>query len=135
MNKRDKAPVDVVMPEIKLTIADLAYMTGLLPGATRCTGDSKVTDKLKFLGLIEIQDVPACPKAVAAFDASVKEWQTKTVLAVKEKRWEDVGGMSYALKEDRRPAGSQKLMLTATGAEFIAKGRTRSITSLKASCL
>lgn len=59
MTKRNKAPVDVVMPEIKLTIAGLAYMTGLLPGATRCAEDSKVTDKLKFLGLISITSLKA----------------------------------------------------------------------------
>ena len=137
MTKQSKAPVSVVMPEIKLNVADLAYMTGLLPGATRCLGSHKITDKLSFLGLIEKSDIPACPKATAKFDKDREDWKVKTRKAIVAGDWNDLleYGVPYQIQSGRRPRPSTDFVLTKAGLDFMAKGRTSSITSMKAGCV
>lgn len=128
-----KAPVEVVMPEIKLTVADLAYMTGLLPGGTRCSGAHKVTDKLTFLGLIEYREIQPCQKLIAEWKAKVEAWKQRTRLAVREKRWEDIDCLSYSLR--KMPSVTKDYGLTKSGLEFLSKGRAKSVTAVKGSCL
>lgn len=135
MTTKDKAPVSVVMPEVKLTVADLAYMTGLMPGATRCFGTSNITDKLVFLGLIEKAEIKPCSKAVAAYESEVKKWRDKVRRAVKAERWGDIVEIPYNVREQRRPKPTTDFVLTASGRELMTKGRAKSITSAKAACL
>ena len=137
MTKITKAPVDVVMPEVKLTIADLAYMTGLMPGGTRCYGDNKIKDRLIFLGLIEEGMLPPCPKAVAEHHSKEMAARAAITAAIKVKDWDEVfrvgGDWHYSHK--RAPKEETGKRLTASGMEFMTKGRARVITSTKGGCL
>lgn len=128
-------PVDVVMPEVKLTLADLSYMTGLLKGGTRCAGQQKTIDKLIFLGLIEMADVPACPKAIAKFDADVKAFKEEIRRAVRAENWAIVDGLPYNLRPNNRPKSKSDYVLTASGRELMKKGRARSMTATKVGCI
>lgn len=132
---KEKSPITVVMPEVKLNIAELAYLTGLMLGATQCYPKQHITDKLVFLGLIEMAEIPVCPKAIAALEKRRMEWKTKTRLAVKEGRFGDVEGMPHDLRPRNAPTPSKGYVLTKAGAEFIAKGRARSVTAVKGACL
>lgn len=135
MTKTNKAPVSVVMPEVKLAVADLAFMTGLLPGATRCHGGSKVTDKLVFLGLIEMADIPPCPKALAQIEKDRKAWKVGIREAVKAGKWSLIESMPYRLREGKEPRAGRDFVLTKFGREFMATGRTSAVTSMKAGCV
>lgn len=128
-----KATVEVVIPKIKLTVADLVYMTGLISGGTRCNSSNKVTDKLSFLGLIEYREIQPCATSVAKWKSDVQEWQKKIRLAVREKRWGDISAMDYRMR--RAPVATKDYTLTKSGIEFLSKGRAQSITSVKGSCV
>lgn len=132
-----KAPVTVVMPEVKLTIEDLSYMTGLMPGATRCRSAGKTTDRLVFLGLIEMATVPPCKIAMADYERTVIESKAAIRLAIKEGRWEDIGDHARVFSKygGAKPKETKDYVLTVSGREFMAKGRAQTITSKKAGCV
>ena len=137
MKLTEKAPVQVVMPEVKLTVADLSYMTGLMAGGTRCHMTANVKDRLTFLGLIEIGEVPPCPKQVAEFDAKEKANRAALKAAVRAGDWDKAIAIAtdWGYQRRRRPAALKDYVLTAAGKEFIAKGRATSVTSLKSGCV
>jgi hypothetical protein len=137
MPKQERAAVDVVMPEVKLTVSDLAYMTGLLPGGVRCGASCKTSDKLVFLGLIVMGEVPPCPDLVNKFRVADLEARTFVKLAIKENRWPDVWKMANdrSYFSNREPQGKKDYVLTKSGLEFMAKGRARSMPSAKGGCL
>lgn len=100
--------VSVEIPTIKLNLADLAYMRGLLPGNQRCSCPSEKTkDKLLFLGLIEMVDIPADPEAVKAGD-----WRA----VHKATEWFS----GWTVKE--APKSRKEMGLSAAGAALIRDG-------------
>lgn len=125
------------MPEVKLTIADLAYMTGLMPGGTRCYGNTKVTDRLIFLGLIEFADIPPCSKAIAAHKATEEDNWKAIKAAVKSGDRDTVYriGNDWRYGRDRLPKSEKGYRLTKSGVEFMAKGRATTVTAMKGACL
>ncbi len=126
--------VDIVMPEVKLNVADLAYMTALLSGNVPYCAKGRVTDKLAFLGLIERGEIPPCPVKLAEYEARRAKGISAVLLAVREKRWDDIANVCSDINR-YRPSATKDWVLTKSGREFMARGRAVSVTSAKGGCL
>lgn len=121
--------VDVVIPEMKLSLSDLAYMRGLTPDGQKCSCSIKSRDKLIFMGLVENGDF--------------REWQEKRKMliakidaAYKKRDYSALNNETSNLYyHDRtKPETRKNYILTKAGREVLAKGKTRSTTALKADC-
>lgn len=128
-----KAAVNVIMPTIKLTIHDLAYLNAMLPGSAHCTGSDKTSSKLLFLGLIETVDIPPCAKALEEYDRRFNENLIKIKVAFDAALWQEVANIAYQLRNSR-PTPKKGYGLTKSGIEFIEKGHAMSVTAKQGGC-
>lgn len=119
--------VEVVIPEIKLNLADLAYLRGLMPDQVRCTCPSnKTRDKLLFLGLIEEGDVPPAKEAVDAFHLAQSEGWPLIQKAAKTKDLEVLRQGYDKFRYLREPKASKGWFITTAGKAIIKNGHGKS---------
>lgn len=128
--------IDVVIPEIKLALSDLAYMRGLTADGQRCFCSNKSRDKLIFMGLVEHGSVEPTP-------AEIREWQEKRAALIakidatyKKRDYSALNEAtnSFYYHDRKKPESRKDYILTKAGKEVLAKGKARSTTALKADC-
>lgn len=128
-----QTPVKVVIPEIKLTLSDLAYMRGLLPGNITCTCPSdKTRDRLIFLGLVEDAVFQPTTSEMKEYEEWRKERIATLKAAVKEQRWDIVDSAASDLRYDRKAPKERKgHRLTAAGQKLMRQGHSETKLSKK----
>lgn len=131
MTKTQKLPnVEVVIPQFKLSLADLAYLRGLVPGNVSCScPSSKTRDKLLFLGLIFEATIPPSAKDVFNFESRQKDSLDKISAAFKLKDWQSVSTLSHNLRFPREPKPTKEFQLTDGGVKLLSVGHAKTAIS------
>ena len=116
--------VKVVIPQIKITLQDLAFLRSLAqPRSLRCHPGSKTIDKLRFLDLIAKAPVPPTPQTVSEVAKSRIEWENKFNTAHHSRDWKAVHSISYELgRLDDRLKPSEDDVLTEKGKKLLESG-------------
>lgn len=128
------------MPEVKITLADLSYMTGLLPGGIRCSDVKRsVIDRLIFMGLIVKTKIHPDQNELSKFENNQAEGRAKLKAAVDADDWNKVDIIMdhgwYQYHGNRRPQSREDYVLTKAGLELMEKGSAKSVTSAKSGCI
>lgn len=124
--------VEVVIPEVKLNLADLSFLRGLMPGHVRCTCPSnKTRDKLLFLGLIQEGDIAPESEDVKAWEKKQQEALERCTVAFKAKNWDAVHSASYDIRYPRRPESHRGYLITRAGLDLIKNGHAKTQISKK----
>lgn len=117
--------VEIVIPEIKISLADLAYLTSLSSGDQHCSPARQVKDRCVFLGLVEMAEIPPCPKAVKEHHDKIPPLIEECRVAFKTKDWSALGSAADRLRWNTIPKGSKGLVLTKAGKDLLATGRAK----------
>jgi hypothetical protein len=126
---------EIVMPEMKLRLADLTYLAALASGQS-CQSKDSVRDKCLFLGLIAQGEIPPSPKKVKEYLSQSPVLLQKVVADFKAKNWLALGSSAYALGYHfkRIPVATKGVILTKTGKDVVLKSRAAALTA-KSGCL
>lgn len=124
--------VEVVIPEIKLNLADLAYLRGLMPDQVRCTCPSnKTRDKLLFLGLIEEGEVSPPKTEMDAFTKKQADGWELIRSGAKSENFEVIGKGYDMIRWARKPETKKDWFITVAGKGIIKNGHGKTQISKK----
>lgn len=121
--------IDVSIPEIKITVADLSYMKSIENGGIRCNPPNGVKDRLTFMGLIKYGKIPPCPKQMAEWEANQPKLWKRASEAIRAKDANALKAVADDLSWKRkRPEPRNDYFLTKAGRDLLAKGKAKSET-------
>jgi hypothetical protein len=132
------AAINIKIPEISITIEDLAALTTIQnsnEGGTYCAIKSKVENRLIFLGLVMHGVIPPCPKQVKEFEDNIPKLIERAEKALKKRDWRELDHVASELRSDRKPESRKGLILTDAGKALLKTGRTESRTVKGKGCL
>lgn len=91
--------VEVKIPQVKLRLQDLAFLRSLAePNSVHCRVPSSVEDRLRFLDLIAMTNMPPSEKIVAEVEAEKIKLVKSLAAATEKEDWNQAGNDVYALK-------------------------------------
>lgn len=132
------AAINIKIPEISITIEDLAALTTIQnsnEGGTYCAIKSRVENRLIFLGLVMHGVIPPCPKKIKEFEEEVPELAKRAKDALEKKNWRDLYDAAYDLRHRTKPETRKGLVLTDAGVALLKTGHAQSRTVKGRGCL
>lgn len=132
------AAIDIKIPEISITIEDLAALTTIQTsndGGTYCAIKSRVENRIIFLGLAMHGIIQPCPKKLKEFEEEIPKLVTQAKTALEKKNWRDLYDAAYSLSHRSKPESRKGLILTDAGKALLKTGHTKSNTVRGKGCL
>ncbi len=132
------AAINIKIPEISITIEDLAALTTIQnsnEGGTYCAVKTRVENRLVFLGLIMHGIVPPCAKQLKEFEDSRPKMIEQAEKALKKHDWRELDRVASNLCHDRKPESRKGLVLTEAGKALLKTGHAKSVTVRTKGCL
>lgn len=132
------AAINIKIPEISITIEDLAALTTIQnsnEGGTYCAIKSKVEHRLIFLGLIMHGVIPPCATQLKEFEIERPKLAEQAKKALENKNWRLLYDVSYRLSHDKKPESRKGLVLTDAGKSLLKTGHAQSRTVKGKGCL
>lgn len=130
--------VSVKIPEISVTIEDLAAMTTIQSSNSNgihCSIKNRIVNRLVFLGLATHGEIPPCPKKIKEYEESRPKLIKKCQDALDKKDWRELYEAAYKLRHDREPTAYEGLILTPAGEALLKTGKASSKTVSGKGCL
>jgi hypothetical protein len=137
MIKTQDAKVQVSIPDVRVTLADLAYLKNLKDNPrVRCNPKRGVEARLVFLGLIEKGQIGPCPKEVDSFNKSLADARVSIKEAVSKENWEKARRAAETLsREYGRPRAHDGFLITKAGLKLLENGTVAARTANIKGCL
>ena len=116
--------VEVKLPQIRLSLKDLAYLRSLSQDkSVHCHPGSSTLDRLRFLDLIARAKVPRSPEILAKLKKEKEEALADLRANVITERWDAVVNNAFTLRDStRRMEPSEEDVLTEKGKQLLATG-------------
>lgn len=136
INQDVATPINIEIPKMQLTIADLAFLKGV-----ESKDDSRVcnsrnyqtsVNRLEFMGLIKMGEILPCPDKVKTYAAEKKAYISQVTQHFRAKSWDALYRAASKLNYLREPKTERGWMLTESGKQILKTGSAQSITAPKA---
>ncbi len=116
--------ISVTIPQVRLTLKDLAYLRGLSqPQEVRCIASSKVEDKLRFLDLIARAKVAPSDEAVASAAKNKQKAIADLKEAIEKELWHKASDICYSLRNAKYSLEPrEETVLTEAGKQLLRTG-------------
>ena len=116
--------VEVKLPQIRLSLKDLAYLRSLSQDkSAHCHPGSSTLDRLRFLDLIARAKVPRSPEILAKLKKEKEEALADLRANVIAESWNAVVNNAFTLRDStRRMEPSEEDVLTEKGKQLLATG-------------
>jgi len=132
------AAINIKIPEIALTIEDLAALTTIQNSVTEgtyCAIKSRVENRLIFLGLAMHGVIPPCAKKLKEYEDERPKLIERAEKALKKRDWVELDNVASDLRHDKKPESRKGLILTEAGTALLKTGRAQSRTVKGKGCL
>ena len=133
-----EAAIDIKIPEISLTIEDLAALTTIQNSnseGTHCAIKSRVENRLIFLGLAMHGVIQPCAKKLKEYEDERPKLIEQARVALDKEDWRGLYDAAYDLSHRHKPESRNGLILTGAGIALLKTGHAQSQTVHGKGCL
>ena len=118
--------MEVKLPLVKLTLADLAYLRSLAQkdASVRCHPSEKTLDKLRFLDLIARAKVPVTSEKVEEINLAIEGEFNRLKDLFETRQWYAISGYKM-LNLERQLEPTEENVLTSKGKLLLQNGEVK----------